>query len=284
MVETCINESDIFLYADDAKIFKHISADMDKVKLQKDLDNISAWTDKWLLKLNVNKCKYVSYGRDNNYQAQYMLKGTNLEKLESFKDLGVTFDNKLGFGEHISLKINKAYSILGVINRNFKHLSEQCFVMLYKSMVRSHLEYAQGIWSPHAQGHIKDIEKVQMRATKMVARLKELPYQKRLESLNLPTLKYRRIRGDMIELYKIITGRYDEEASIKLNYSKTNVRGNRYRLYQGHLHYDLRKYFFVNRVIHIWNGLPDEVVAADTTNNFKTRLVNFGTARVLNTI
>ena len=83
------------------------------------------------------------------------------------------------------------------------------------------------------------------------------------------------MRGDMIELYKIITGKYDEEASIKFIHSKTCVRGNRYRLYQGHLHYDLRKYFFVNRVIHIWNGLPDDVVAADTTNNFKVRLDKF---------
>ena len=84
-------------------------------------------------------------------------------------------------------KINKAYSILGVIKRNFKFLPEKSFVMLYKSMVRSHLEYAQSVWSPHLQSHLKSIEKVQMRATKMIARLRDLPYQDRLQELHLPT-------------------------------------------------------------------------------------------------
>ena len=85
-------------------------------------------------------------------------------------------------------------------------------------MVRPHLEYAQGVWSPHLVGQIKNIEKVQMRATKMLPRIKDLPYMERLRELNLPTLKYRRLRGDMIELYKIITGIYDKDISLSLEH------------------------------------------------------------------
>ena len=156
--------------------------------------------------------------------------------------MGVTFDGKLKFANHIGLceKVNKAYSTLGIIKRNFQYLSDECFVTLYKSVVRPHLEYAQGVWSPHRIGQTKkNIEKVQMRATKMVSRLKVLPYNERLRELNLPTLRYRRLRGDMIELYKMIMGIYNKEISLGIKYNTSNLRGNRYKLFQHQIHYDL---------------------------------------------
>jgi len=70
--------------------------------------------------------------------------------------------------------------------------------MLYKAMVRPHVEYANSIWFRYKNGDIEAIEKVQKRATKLVISLKKLPYTERLLQLNLHTLKYRRLRGDMI--------------------------------------------------------------------------------------
>ena len=61
----------------------------------------------------------------------------------------------------------------------------------------------------HIKSDIEDIEKVQKRATKLVISLKKLPYKDRLEHLHLVTLKYRRLRGDMIEVYKIVTNKYE---------------------------------------------------------------------------
>jgi len=56
-----------------------------------------------------------------------------IEKLTNIKDLGVIFDSELSFRDHIQLKINKAYSILGLIKRNFIHMGKNTFIMLYKS-------------------------------------------------------------------------------------------------------------------------------------------------------
>jgi len=126
------------------------------------------------------------------------------------KDLGLIFDNELNFVQHCKEKINTAYSYLGIIERNVIYLDEDAFVMLYKSLIRSHLEYANSVWNPHRLGLIKDLEKVQMRATKLVIAIKNLTYKDRLKKLKLPTLKYRRIRGDMIEVYKILTNTYEE--------------------------------------------------------------------------
>jgi len=78
-------------------------------------------------------------------------------------------------------------------------MDESSFILLYKSMVRPHVEYANSVWCPYKQGDIKELEKIQKRATKLVINLKKMPYKDRLIHLNLPTLKYR--RGD--------TWRYD---------------------------------------------------------------------------
>jgi len=103
---------------------------------------------------------------------------------------------------HITEKVNKAYTILGIIKRNFRHVDKDAFVLLYKALVRSHLKYANTVWSPYKQYLIEEVEKVQKRATKLVHECKYLPYTERLKYLNFPTLKYRRQRGDMIQAYK----------------------------------------------------------------------------------
>jgi len=82
----------------------------------------------------------------------------------------------------------------------------------------------------------------------------------------------------MIEIYKMLTGNYDKHSCIKfkfVNYPGTQPRCNKLKIYQDHVHYNLRKYFFGNRVIHTWNSLPNAVVEANSINSFKNRLDNY---------
>ena len=65
------------------------------------------------------------------------------------KDLGVIFDENLDFGMHIAERINKAYSMLWLIKRNFKDIGRGVFLLLYKHLVRSHLEYCNSVWAPY---------------------------------------------------------------------------------------------------------------------------------------
>ena len=77
-------------------------------------------------------------------------------------------------------------------------------------MVRSHLEYATTVWNPHHEGLIKSrpIEKVQMRATKLVTTIKHLPYAGKIKTTAIAYSKISQIQGDRIEVYKIFRGSY----------------------------------------------------------------------------
>ena len=86
---------------------------------------------------------------------------------------------------------------MGMIRRVFTHLDKEMFLCLFKAFVRPQLKYANAAWSPHRVKDITAIENVQRRATKLIAGLKELSYEERLKQLKLPTLVYRRARGDM---------------------------------------------------------------------------------------
>jgi len=80
------------------------------------------------------------------------------------------------------------------------------YIAAYKALVRSHLEHAVSVWNPHHQLLIEKLEVVQERATKLVIAVRTFKYEDRLKYLELPMLKYRRIRGNMMEVYKIFTG------------------------------------------------------------------------------
>ena len=104
------------------------------------------------------------------------------------KDIGVIIDQDLSFDKHIAAKINKANSILGIINDTFDYKNKEVMLTLFKSLVRPHIEFVNHHCNRKRTG----------RATKTIPGLKDLNYEQRLRHINLPSLSYKRIRGDMI--------------------------------------------------------------------------------------
>jgi len=114
-------------------------------------------------------------------------------------DLGVLIDSYLNFENHILSKVKTCNRIIGLIRRNFKNMDFPDFLLWYKSLIRSHLEYARTVWSPFRSKLIEAVEKVQRRATKILPELSQFSYTQRLQKLDLPTLVYRRARGRSIQ-------------------------------------------------------------------------------------
>ena len=146
-------------------------------------------------------------------------------------------------------------------------------VQLHKSLIRSHLEYANTVWSPINKADIDHLERVQRRATKLVPELRKLSYPERLRQLKLPSLVYRRQRGDMIETYKILKGLVDSTNGSPLHLAERGrTRGHSLKLKKTQCRMAVRQHAFSQRVVNNWNLLPETVVTAPTLNTFKNRL------------
>ena len=142
-----------------------------------------------------------------------------IEPVQEIKDIGVTVDSLLSFKQHIYRNIDTANKIIGIIiiRRPYKYLDTEMFTPLYKCLIviRSHFNYAVTVWDPHIFKLIDDIESVQ-RATVLIPEIKNLSYPEILQKLRLPTLTYRRARGEMIELFKIIINLYDDKVTTNI--------------------------------------------------------------------
>lgn len=256
------------IFADDTKLY----APTVKVDLiQDDLNALYSWSNIWDMKFNVDKCKTVHYGR-NNPQHVYTMNNIDLQEVNEEKDLGIIFQNDLKFSQHISGKINKANSILGLISRTFCYLDRFTFLKLYTSLVRPHIEYGNTIWYPHLRKDIDSVEKVQKRATKLLPEINHLDYVERLRYLKLPSLVYRRRRLDMIQTYKIINKFEDIRCERFFTIVNTNTRGHSCKLSKPRCNSSFRLRQFSSRIINDWNNLPESVISAKTVENFKMLL------------
>ncbi|KAE8583167.1 hypothetical protein XENTR_v10020449 [Xenopus tropicalis] len=194
-----------------------------------------------------------------NMQAPYTLNGTALGKSIMEKDLGVLVDNKLGCSKQCQAASARANKVLSCIKRGIDSWEEGVILPFYRQQVRPHLEYAVQSWSPVLKRDIIELERVQRRATKVVKGMESLSYEERLAKLGLFTLEKRRLRGDMITMYKYIRGSYNN-LSNALFRSFQRTQGHPLRLEEGRFHLTIQQGFITVRAVKLWNSLPESVV------------------------
>ena len=141
-------------------------------------------------------------------------------------------------------------------------------------------------WSPNKRKYIDLIEGVQRRATRLVPEFRQIfydknlklwrrmTYEERLAELKLPKLEDRRIRGDMIETYKLITGKEDVNANNFFSMATVrSARNNTHemKIRKKHSRLEVRRNYFSQRVSQKWNNLSPEEVGAKKTSEFKEK-------------
>ena len=125
------------------------------------------------------------------------------------------------------------------------------------------------------------IESVQRRASKLLTAMTTLSYEERLHRLNLPSLKYRRRRTDLLQWYKIMNNWDTVNKAIDCSkcgnvnmfkmQSNSRTRGHQFKI-KIQQTYLKRHHFFSTRVAPIWNSLPSNVVLETSVNRFKSSL------------
>ena len=177
------------------------------------------------------------------------------------KDLGVIMSSDLKPSAQCVAAANKGMSALRQATRTFKHINIDSFKILYKTYIRPNLEFCISAWCPYMSKDIDVMEKVQRRATRMVPELKHLKYEDRLKKLEIYHLSARRLRGDLIETYKLLNNFTDvpfERFFKKSSYLSTRC-ANSCKLEKPSFTKGLqcRVNFFSYRVINAWNKLPE---------------------------
>ena len=133
------------------------------------------------------------------------------------------------------------------------------------------LGFGNEVLSPRLKTDKKLVE-VQRRATRIISGFKDLTYEQRLEKMKLPNMCYRRLRGDLIEVFKCTHNIYNLSDSLLELQTRTNTRGHSYKLKKQRCNTTLRQHFFIHRIVERWNSLPTEFAETPSLNAFKNRI------------
>ena len=132
------------------------------------------------------------------------MEGIELTEVQEEKDIGIILSNNLKPSRQCSEAARKARTVLLQIAKVFHYRDKVIFKRLYVQYVRPHLEYAITVWNPWSQGDIDTLENVQRKAVGMISGLNGKDYYDRLKELDLESLADRRVRFDMLQVYKIL--------------------------------------------------------------------------------
>jgi hypothetical protein len=272
---SAVRNSSVRLYADDSKLYFSVNGVEDAAKFQEDLDRIHAWANEWQLTLALHKCSVLHCGF-NNQRFDYTIADVPVVKANSYCDLGITVTPDLKPSEHCRAVSKKAFIRANLILKAFFKNDPFFLMRLFNVFVRPKLESNTPVFNPRYRRDIDVLERVQRNYTSRIPGFRMAwNYEERLITLNQDSLELRRWMFDVCLVYKILNGLIELSVDdfFQLDPNPERTRGShRFKLIRSTDYSIVRSSFFSNRVVPVWNGLPELVVTAPSLNVFKRRL------------
>ena len=205
--------------------------------------------------------------------------GNTLYPADELRDLGVKVTSDLSWSRHVSNIAKKARTVASWVFSVFRTRNTETMLTLYKSLVRSHLEYCCPLWNPPKTTDIQLLEGVQRTFTRKIWGVQHLDYWDRLKALNLMSLQRRRERYIIIHMWKILNQLTPNDIGIRFTPPKfrKGIHANVPELCKGSLQRNQSLYDSSFAVIgpRLWNSIPSNLTSLVTLPEFKHQLTAF---------
>ena len=284
----CIKDSLTSHFADDTRIKRQISNSSDTYLLQSDLNNAIKWSEDNNMMLHDDKFELLCHTHKTTKEFEmlphqneffsYETKECDIYPKKCVKDLGIIITEDLTWSKHIESIANKARKMAAWSLSVFGDRSQRTMLCLFKSFVRSNLEYCCPLWNPWKITDINTLESVQRSFTKRILGCTDLNYFLRLKKLRLLSLQRRRERYIIIYMYKLLNGLVPNDMCVQ--FYDTQRRGIRARIpslkpkatSKVQSRYDAS---FAVVGPKLWNVIPSRLTSVIGLGKFKTSLEAF---------
>ena len=275
-----------FSFADDTKLVGAIRDEQNVRLLQEDLNTVIKWSAANNMELHEDKFEVVSYSQNGSKilrqlpfypsTVEYSTpRGHVIEPQATVRDLGVYVSSDRSWTPHIEKTVQGARKMAAWALSAFRERSTFVMLTLYKSLVRSKLEYCCPVWSPSKIGDITKLENVQRSFTKKIHGCKELSYWERLKKLKILSLQRRRERYCMVHVWKILNGLAPNDLEFEFsNHTRLGIKASIpsiNRKAQLSVRSDYDKTFRVHAA-QLFNLLPPDLRSTSTLESFKSGL------------
>ena len=288
-IKDCLKNSTSSSFADDTRLSKQISCCKDTILLQNDLVSVVNWAEQNNMALHENKFELLTYRTPRSrlleelpFTSEWLEyttpSGQVILPSKNVKDLGVHLSDNLKWTVQITEAVQSANKKANWVLSVFSYRSPGVMLTLFKSLVRSRLEYSCPVWNPSLTGDIKRIESTQRSFTRHVSGCLALSYWDRIKKLGLMSLQRRIERYIVIQVWKTLKGFVPNNLGIIFH---DHIRlGTRCRIPPMKKNASVAAKSVNDKSFAVmgpkfWNIMPKSITSAPTLESFKSRLTSY---------
>ena len=291
-------DTNVYMYADDTKIWRKIDSESDQQMLQLDIDKLYYWSLQNKIRFHPNKCKVMHVTlKHKPYSFSYYMNGQALESVTSERDLGVIVSHNLKWNMHHNTILSKARQKLGLLKRTCSFSKNpKSRKILFLSIVRSQFEHCSPVWRPTKSTQMEKFASIQKRGIKWALceeynYYSKLEYFERLKKLDILPIHLKFNLNDLSLFHSIVYGHSpiqlpDYFVSCPNGYLNPDITG---KYFQRNTRYansfdrlmfkstivpkiDAFREDFFYRTVDLWNTLPVVIREIESEDVFKIKL------------